>query len=51
MMVVMRCCSQTLVQYGFGSDTVPVIAGLSNTYCDYITTFEEYQVRRPSFFP
>eukprot|EP00731_Ephydatia_muelleri_P030762 Em0022g276a len=37
---------QTLVQYGFGSDTVPVIAGLANTYCDYITTFEEYQEQR-----
>ncbi|EEB16906.1 Neutral ceramidase precursor, putative [Pediculus humanus corporis] len=24
----------------------PIIAGLSNTYSDYITTFEEYQVQR-----
>ena len=28
---------------GFGNDTVPVIAGLSNTYSDYVATFEEYQ--------
>ena len=37
-----------LVQYGkehgFGNDTVTVIAGLSNTYADYVVTFEEYQV-------
>ena len=40
--------SQTLVKYGekegFGKDTVTVIAGLSNTYADYVTTFAEYQV-------
>lgn len=27
-------------------DTKVVLAGLSNTYVDYITTFEEYQVQR-----
>jgi neutral ceramidase len=36
-----------LVKYGkdegFGNGTVPVIAGLSNTYSDYVATFEEYQ--------
>ena len=40
--------SQILVQYGkehgFGNDIVTVIAGLSNTYADYVVTFEEYQV-------
>ena len=29
---------------GFSNDTVVVIAGLSNTYADYVTTFAEYQV-------
>ena len=29
---------------GFNEDSVMVIAGLSNTYADYVTTFEEYQV-------
>ena len=38
---------QILVKYGngFGNDTVVVIAGLSNTYADYVATFAEYQVR------
>lgn len=27
-----------------GVDATVIIAGLSNTYTDYITTFEEYQV-------
>ncbi|XP_065156459.1 neutral ceramidase isoform X2 [Atheta coriaria] len=29
-----------------GVDATVIIAGLSNTYTDYITTFEEYQVQR-----
>lgn len=33
-----------LVENGFRKDAIPVIAGLSNTYADYIATFEEYQV-------
>lgn len=35
---------QALVAYGFSNDTKVVIAGLSNTYTHYITTYEEYQV-------
>ena len=31
---------------GFGNDTVTVIAGLSNTYADYVATFAEYQVSK-----
>ena len=41
------CChlvTQVLVANGFSNDTKVVIAGLSNTYTHYITTFEEYQV-------
>lgn len=30
----------------FGSDVHIVIAGLSNTYSQYVTTFEEYQIQR-----
>jgi len=30
----------------FGENAVPVVAGLSNTYTHYITTFEEYQKQR-----
>ncbi|XP_014680017.1 PREDICTED: neutral ceramidase-like [Priapulus caudatus] len=36
----------TLAQHGFPETTETVIAGLSNTYSSYITTFEEYQVQR-----
>ena len=36
--------SQVLIDHGFPSDTVVVIAGLSNSYSQYVTTFEEYQV-------
>ncbi|CAL1538863.1 unnamed protein product [Lymnaea stagnalis] len=36
----------TLVQEGFPNNTKAVIAGLSNEYADYITTFEEYQIQR-----
>ena len=35
---------KVLVGNGFPSDGTVVIAGLSNTYSDYVTTFEEYQV-------
>ena len=35
-----------LVNNGFTKEVVPVIAGLSNTYADYVATFEEYQVRQ-----
>lgn len=35
---------QTLITNGMSPDTVSVIAGLSNDYSDYVTTFEEYQV-------
>ena len=31
---------------GFDNDTEVVIAGLSNTYSDYVATFEEYQQQR-----
>lgn len=31
---------------GFNDDSVMVIAGLSNTYSDYVATYEEYQVRQ-----
>jgi neutral ceramidase len=37
---------QTLIANGFPNDTTVVIAGLSNTYSSYITTFEEYQIQR-----
>lgn len=30
----------------FGSDVHIVIAGLSNTYSQYVTTFEEYEIQR-----
>ena len=40
---------EVLVAYGnreFGDDTYIVIAGLTNAYSQYITTFEEYQIQR-----
>ncbi|XP_064644788.1 uncharacterized protein LOC135498445 [Lineus longissimus] len=37
---------KSLVSKGFSPDTKTVIAGLSNTYSDYIATFEEYQIQR-----
>ncbi|CAG2240357.1 ASAH2 [Mytilus edulis] len=37
---------KTLVMNGFPADTIPVIAGLSNDYADYVATFEEYQAQR-----
>lgn len=39
--------TQVLADNGF-NDSVPVIAGLSNTYSDYITTYYEYQVQHMS---
>lgn len=35
---------KVLIDSGFPSNATVVIAGLSNTYSDYVTTFEEYQV-------
>eukprot|EP01092_Planopodium_desertum_P014681 TRINITY_DN7499_c0_g1_i1.p1 TRINITY_DN7499_c0_g1~~TRINITY_DN7499_c0_g1_i1.p1 ORF type:complete len:496 (+),score=51.86 TRINITY_DN7499_c0_g1_i1:78-1490(+) len=37
---------ETLLANGAPQDAVVVIAGLSNSYSHYITTFEEYQVQR-----
>ena len=37
---------QSLLSGGFPTNTKAVIAGLSNTYADYIATYEEYQVQR-----
>lgn len=37
---------QTLQDNGMGSDTIVVIAGLTNEYSHYITTYEEYQAQR-----
>ena len=37
---------QTLQENGISGDIDVVIAGLSNTYADYITTPEEYSVQR-----
>ena len=38
--------SKVLVENGFRKDVIPVVAGLSNTYADYVATFEEFQVCR-----
>ncbi|XP_060077762.1 uncharacterized protein LOC132557292 [Ylistrum balloti] len=38
--------TKALIQGGLSSDTVSVIAGLSNDYADYVTTYEEYQQQR-----
>ncbi|RDD40045.1 Neutral ceramidase [Trichoplax sp. H2] len=35
-----------VVDAHFGNDTTVVIAGLSNTYADYIATYEEYHAQR-----
>jgi len=37
---------KTLKDDGYPEDTTAVIAGLANSYADYITTYEEYQVQR-----
>lgn len=40
---------ETLISYGsgeFDNDTHVVIAGLSNTYSQYVATFEEYMQQR-----
>ena len=36
---------QVMVNNNFNKSVVPVIAGLSNTYSSYITTYYEYQVQ------
>ena len=36
----------TAVSNGASADSVVVLAGLSNVYTHYITTFEEYQGQR-----
>ncbi|KAH3872488.1 hypothetical protein DPMN_035704 [Dreissena polymorpha] len=38
--------AQSLMAAGFTDKPIPVIAGLSNDYADYVTTFEEYQEQR-----
>ncbi len=38
-------CGQSLIQHGMPDGTIVVLAGLTNTYADYIATYEEYQVR------
>ena len=35
---------EELKKNGYSDETKVVIAGLSNTYSDYVTTYEEYQV-------
>jgi len=37
---------KTLMSYGAPNDTIVVIAGLSNEYSHYITTYEEFQYQR-----
>lgn len=40
---------ETLISYGngeFNDDTQVVIAGLTNTYSQYVATFEEYKQQR-----
>lgn len=39
------CCDALQVQAEWGNVTT-VIAGLTNTYSSYVTTFEEYQEQR-----
>ncbi|KAJ7543425.1 hypothetical protein O6H91_09G037900 [Diphasiastrum complanatum] len=36
----------TLVERGYSTNIQVVISGLTNTYSQYVTTFEEYQVQR-----
>ncbi|XP_060552761.1 uncharacterized protein LOC132714046 [Ruditapes philippinarum] len=38
--------AKTLKDNGFKGEPVPIVAGLSNDYADYVTTFEEYQEQR-----
>jgi neutral ceramidase len=38
--------NETLKAAGFPNNSQVVIAGLANTYADYIATFEEYAVQR-----
>ena len=39
-----------MISAGAPKNTTVVIAGLSNTYADYITTYEEYQVCGPCHY-
>eukprot|EP00940_MAST-03C_sp_MAST-3C-sp2_P000466 g466.t1 len=41
-----KFAKQYIVEGGLAEDPVVVIAGLSNEYADYTTTFEEYQAQR-----
>ena len=41
-----KAINATLQSVGMPNGTQVVIAGLSNTYSDYIVTYEEYQVRK-----
>ena len=41
-----KAVNETLVKGGMPAETQVVIAGLSNVYSDYITTYEEYQAQR-----
>ncbi|XP_053390202.1 uncharacterized protein LOC123563648 [Mercenaria mercenaria] len=38
--------AKSLKDNGFEGEPIPIIAGLSNDYADYVTTFEEYQEQR-----
>ena len=35
----------------FGTNIHVVLAGLTNTYSQYVTTFEEYQIQRYEVYP
>jgi len=37
---------KTLIDHGMPNDTTVVLGGLTNTYADYIATYEEYQIQR-----
>ena len=42
---LIKAVKKVLLDNGFPSNVKVVIAGLSNTYSSYVTTFEEYQVQ------
>ena len=42
---------RTPLDNGFSGKVYVVIAGLSNTYSGYVTTYEEYQVARSKKIP
>jgi neutral ceramidase len=46
MMLILFQSLRSKVKESWGEDVRVVIAGLSNTYSSYITTFEEYQMQR-----